>query len=56
MLLLHGGVEHFRPEDIKIFFEGVARALKPDGEFYLSTPDYDSPFANALDFWAYFPR
>ncbi|HTU12665.1 MAG TPA: class I SAM-dependent methyltransferase [Allosphingosinicella sp.] len=50
-------VEHLRVERLKLIWAKVRDMLKPGGLFVFSTPDFDSDYARATDFWvAYVPH
>ena len=48
-------IEHLPVPRLEAYFKKIAKALKQDGLYVISTPDFDSPYAQALDFWACFP-
>jgi 2-polyprenyl-3-methyl-5-hydroxy-6-metoxy-1,4-benzoquinol methylase len=48
-------VEHLPIMKLDSYFKKIAKALTSNGLYILSTPDFDSPYAQALDFWACFP-
>jgi 2-polyprenyl-3-methyl-5-hydroxy-6-metoxy-1,4-benzoquinol methylase len=48
-------IEHIPVNRLTAFFSRVNQALRHGGLFVLSTPDFDSPYCQALDFWAMAP-
>ena len=48
-------IEHLPVPRLEAYLKKIAKALKQDGLYIISTPDFDSPYAKALDFWACFP-
>lgn len=48
-------LEHLPPQKLAAFFHSVYKALRPGGLYIFSTPDFDSAYAHALDFWAAYP-
>lgn len=48
-------IEHLPVEKITSYFIKLHSALKKNGIYILSTPDYADPYCKALDFWAAYP-
>jgi len=48
-------IEHIPFSDVKIMIDKVYNALKQDGVFLFSTPDFDSPLSQMFDFYASSP-
>lgn len=48
-------IEHLPIKKLEMFFKKIYDALKPGGMYIFSTPDFDNPYCQALDFWAITP-
>ena len=48
-------IEHIPIELLKSFFTNIKKALKPNGIYVLSTPDFSNVYTRALGFWAAYP-
>ena len=48
-------IEHIPIELLKSLFANIKKALKPDGIYVLSTPDFSNVYTRALGFWAAYP-
>jgi 2-polyprenyl-3-methyl-5-hydroxy-6-metoxy-1,4-benzoquinol methylase len=45
-------IEHLPVAKLELYFKKLHKLLKKDGLYILSTPDYNSPYTHALDFWS----
>lgn len=48
-------VEHLPIKKLESLFKKIYDALKPGGMYIFSTPDFNNPYCQALDFWAITP-
>lgn len=48
-------IEHIPFSDVKMLLHKIHKALKPNGIFLFSTPDFDSPLSKMFDFYALCP-
>jgi len=48
-------IEHVSFADLKVMLSNIHRALKPNGVFLFTTPDFDSPLSQIFDFWGMCP-
>ncbi len=54
MITLWEVIEHLRIEDIELQLKRIYNGLKSNGFLIISTPNFNSPLTQALDFWAWF--